>query len=80
MAKFVANFRGYLVRALEKVRAICLKIVSDAIIFKFKWDHGRPQGGARGALPSGIRHIDVIYCRPTKYPKIFARAIGARHR
>ena len=43
---------------------------------------GARRGGARGALapPPGIWKSDVICCRPTKYPKIFARAYGARTR
>ena len=45
--------------------------------------HGRPQGGgARGTLtplPLKVEKYGVICCRPTKYPKIFARALGARN-
>ena len=47
----------------------------------FTTDHGRRRGGARGALaPPGIWKNDVICCRPTKCPKIFASAFGARNR
>ena len=38
--------------------------------------------GARGGTcpPPGVWKNDVICCRPTKYPKFFGRAFGARHR
>ena len=40
------------------------------------------RGGGKGGghlPPPGIWKNDVICCRPTKYPKFFARAFGARY-
>ena len=42
--------------------------------------HGRPQGRGALAPPLEFEKNDVIYCRPTNYPKIFVRAFGARTR
>ena len=48
----------------------------------FTWLPWAPAGGGgKGALapPLGILKNDVIYCRPTKYTKIFAPALGDRN-
>ena len=41
----------------------------------------REGGGKEGTCPFpwNLKKNEVICCRPTKYPKFFARAFGARH-
>ena len=43
---------------------------------------GARRGGQRGHLPKPMEFEkdDVICCPPVKYPKIFARAFGARNK
>ena len=40
--------------------------------------HGRQQGGGEFPPPLEFENDDVICCSHAKYPKFFARALGAR--